>query len=168
MASFGVLQLNEPQAQRSRRERCTSVRFAVLALVVGSTLPYATLVETHRRHTDSRVRFARWAEKNLPSGATLVIAVRLARCRLTLAHVRGAARRECARYEVRILVASRPAWTPRCLRLHPACACALGSPRTPARWLCLGPQPASSARYRRATPRCAALFRTFNTSTNAH
>jgi hypothetical protein len=50
-----------------------AVRFVVLAVVVAGALPYANLIETHRKHTDSRVRFARWAEANLPSGATLVI-----------------------------------------------------------------------------------------------
>jgi Dolichyl-phosphate-mannose-protein mannosyltransferase len=56
-----------------RGARVDAVRFAVLAAIVASTLPYAKMRETHRKHTDSRVRFARWAEQNLPSGATLVI-----------------------------------------------------------------------------------------------
>jgi hypothetical protein len=53
--------------------RVLVARVAVVTLVAVSTLPFSTLIETHRRQSDSRIRFARWAVANVPHDATLLI-----------------------------------------------------------------------------------------------
>jgi hypothetical protein len=63
-------------ASRYGKRRDTRVfvaRIAVIALVAIATLPFASLNEIHRRQSDSRIRFARWAALHVPEGATLLI-----------------------------------------------------------------------------------------------
>jgi hypothetical protein len=79
LAAYGVTRawaLTGALASRFGRRgdrRIIAARIAAVTLVALCTLPFESLIETHRRHTDSRNRFARWAAANVPEGSTLLI-----------------------------------------------------------------------------------------------
>jgi hypothetical protein len=79
LAAYGVTRawaITGAIASRFRRSgdrRVLIARIAAVTLLAVGTLPFESLIATHRRHSDSRNRFARWAAANVPEGATLLI-----------------------------------------------------------------------------------------------